>query len=102
MDRATRNDISDILQYIKPGIQYCFYMYIDIAKYGIDTPFMKVWIDRDSNGISLVVMQYHTGMTVYSDRSEWDIKGIAKLVWENNIQSIIGRKDLIIPLLSIV
>ena len=95
MRRATENDIPAILLYLKRKVHDCIYMYIDIAKYGLENPNMKVWLDSDDKGVKLVVMKYHTSISVYSDRKKWDIGAVAQLIEEEKVGSVTGRRDMI-------
>lgn len=95
MRKATENDIPAILVYLKRQVQDCLYMYIDIAKYGLENPNMEVWLDSDKNGVKLVVMKYHTSISVYTDREKWDVEKVAKLIREKHVNSVTARKDII-------
>jgi predicted GNAT family acetyltransferase len=77
-------------------------MYIDIAKYGLDHPEMKVWISGDGGAVSSVVMKYFTSMQVYSPRSP-DMLEIAPLVQQERVPIITGTAEAmrgLLPLLS--
>ena len=95
MRAATQDDVPAILVYLKRHVSDCLYMYIDIAKYGLENPYMKVWLDSDERGIKLVVMKYHTGISVYTDTEDWDISKVAQLIKEENVSSVTGPKDTV-------
>lgn len=92
---ATQNDVPAILTYLKRHVSDCLYMYIDIAKYGLDNPNMKVWFDADTRGIKLVVMKYYTSISVYTDVAEWDADFVADLIRQESVGSVTGKKELI-------
>lgn len=98
---AVETDIREILTYLKNQISDCLYMYIDIAKYGLDNKNMKVWVDTDQDGLSCVVMKYHTGISVYTDREIWDVDGVADLIKSEQAGSVTARKDLCAKLYSL-
>ena len=95
MRKATENDIPAILVYLKRQVQDCLYMYIDIAKYGLENPNMEVWLDSDKNGVKLVVMKYHTSISVYTDREKWNVEKVAKLIREKHVNSVTARRDIV-------
>ncbi|MCR5667217.1 MAG: GNAT family N-acetyltransferase [Eubacterium sp.] len=93
--QASVGDVDAIVSYLRPHVKDCIYMYIDIAKYGLDNPNMKVWIDVKDGAINLVAMKYHTSLTVYTDDAEFDMGVIADMMREYDIYSMTARKDLI-------
>jgi len=95
MRRATKDDVKNILEYLKPEVQNCLYMYIDIGKYGLDSPFMKVWVEEKDSAINCVVMKYHTGIGIYSAADEWDVEGVIEILKEEKPMSITGKHVLI-------
>lgn len=94
MKKATANDIPAILVYLKRHVEDCLYMYIDIGKYGLELPHMQVWFDTNDNGISLVVMKYHTSISIYTDTKNWDVEAVAQLIRKENVNSITGTKAI--------
>lgn len=94
MRSATSEDISAILEYLKRKVSDCLYMYIDIAKYSLDNPNMKVWIDPNEGGPDLVVMKYHTSLSIFSDTDNWDVDAVAEIIAEERPLSITANKDI--------
>ena len=95
MRQAKLDDIPAILTYLKRNIDDCVYMYIDIAKYGLENPNMKVWFDSDENGITLVVMKYHTSISVFTDVDNWNTEEVAEIIRNEGVLSVTGRKDIV-------
>ena len=94
MRKATAIDIPAILAYLKRYVKDCLYMYIDIGKYGLENPNMKVWFDATDNGINIVVMKYHTSISIYTDTENWDVEAVAQLIHSENVESITGTKAI--------
>ena len=93
MFEAQEKDLNKILMYLKTGIQDCIYMYIDIKKYGLSNPAMKVWYDSDISGdLSMVVMKYHTSISFYSENNDSDLKGVVELIKEYGPNSISAKR----------
>ena len=95
MREATQQDIPAILIYLKRHVQSCLYMYIDIGKYGLDNPNLRVWLDEDNRGIKLVVMKYHSSISVYTDDKEWDADAVAQLIQAEQVGSVTAEKSII-------
>ena len=96
MTEASEKDIDNIILYLKENIQDCIYMYIDIKKYRLNNPAMKVWVDKDCNNqIKFVIMKYHTGISLFSTDEEIPKKDLANLIEQNNPGSITGKRNLI-------
>ena len=93
MRKATNNDISDILFFLQKNITECIYMYIDIKKYELDNPAMKIWVDE--NPLTTVVMQYYESLQIYTTESEIDAEWLNEILQENKITMISGRNDII-------
>lgn len=101
MRQAKLDDVPAILTYLKRNIDDCVYMYIDIAKYGLENPNMKVWFDSDDNGITIVVMKYHTSISVFTDVDNWNVEEVSELIRNEGVLSVTGRKDLVEKIHSI-
>lgn len=92
---ATSEKINKILNYLEQNIGNCVYMFIDIGKYGLDNPNIKVWYTEDEDSINLVVMKYHDSLQIYSNKDNWNINSIMELVNSYKVSMISGRLDII-------
>ena len=100
---ATEQEIPAILTYLKRNLADCLYMYIDIAKYGLENPNMKIWINSDQNGVRFVMMKYYSGISVQADENAYDPEEIARIAKEEKATVVRGKKSIvekIEPLLS--
>ena len=96
MIEAEEKDIDKIISYLKGNVQDCIYMYIDIKKYRLNNPAMKVWITKDQEDqINFVVMQYHTSISLFSAGEEIPEKELLNLVEQIRPNSITGKKELV-------
>ncbi len=95
MKIAQKGELSEVLNYLKKGVEDCIYMYIDIKKYGFDNPNMKVWVDFDSEGINLVVMKYHTSISVCARAEGWDVIAVADLIRAESVESVTSTKRIV-------
>ena len=99
MRKALESDLPAVLSYLKNDVGQCLYMYIDIDTYRLSNPAMGVWLDTDDAGnVTLVVMKYHTSISLYTAGSDYDRQAVCDLLKEHEIYSITGQRRLIEPL----
>lgn len=96
MITAKNENVKDILAYLREDVGNCVYMYIDIAKYGLDNPNMDVWFDTDADGnINLSVMKYYDSISVYSRTEDWDAEPVCELIKEKQVGMVSGQSWII-------
>lgn len=95
MREAAEQDRDRILAYLKPQIQDCIYLYIDIMNYGVCGINMKVWLEEEQGEIMLVAMKYYDSFQLYSRGDDWSTDGLCSLFAEHSVAMISGRKDII-------
>ena len=95
MKVAKTEDVSRIIEYIKPNIGECIYLYIDLSVYGVNSEYIKVWYDEDEYGLSLIVLKYHNSLQVYTDRVQWDVEGLLNIIRNYDIDIINGKAIII-------
>lgn len=95
MREAAEQDRDRILAYLKPQIQDCIYLYIDIMNYGVCGINMKVWLEEEQGEIMLVVMKYYDSFQLYSRGDDWSLEELCSLLAENPVAMISGKKDII-------
>ena len=95
MREALPNDIPAILVYLERNIQDCLYMYIDIGKYGLENDHMRVWLDSNEDGLKLVVMKYHTNISIYTDRDDWDAEAVMELIEQEQVNSVTAEEKVV-------
>lgn len=96
MREAQEYDIDEIISYLENNVQDCLYMYIDIKKYRLNNPAMKVWFNRDQNNrINLVIMKYHTSISLHMEGDTVSLSEISRIIHEYNPASITGKKSII-------
>ena len=102
---ATEADLNEIRAFTERDVSKGVYMYIDVRKYGLNNPHMKLWVLRsaNTNRINAVVMKYHDSMSIVADESVVDLGFFADLVNELKPTMVSGELELIkkaIPLLE--
>ena len=91
-DKATE---ARILDYIRPHLGECIYLYIDVSVYGIDSPFLDLWYDEDEDGICFVVMRYHDSLQIYSHKDDWDKGALMDIIREYDIQAVNAKGSML-------
>ena len=93
---ATQRNLEAILAYLRKDIANCLYMYIDIAKYGLEHPNIKVWFDDDEKGqIRLVVMKYYGSISVYTAEEEFNLDGVMEIINHYGVATINAKRPII-------
>lgn len=92
--KAKLKEKKEILTFLYKNIEHCLYLYIDISYYGLDYPYINVWIDRDEyDDIVAVVMKYHENFQIYFKNVYNNVKDIAVLLKEYMPPMINGEKS---------
>ena len=96
MVEAAEHDIDEIVEYLHKGVQDCIYMFVDIKKYRLSNPAMRIWIDKDENNqLTCVVMKYHTGVSVYAETDTYPSDEVIQLIRDLNPMSITAKKTIV-------
>lgn len=90
------SDKSIVLYYIGANYYKCLYLYIDLMYYSIERGEIKSWVQYDKdNSITLVMLQYHTALHIYSDELDYDKQELLQHLYSLNFSIICGRSELI-------
>lgn len=95
MREAIAQEIPAILTYLKRSLADCLYMYIDIAKYGLENPNLKVWLDSNKNGIKFVMINYYSGISIQAGEDSFDPEQVANMIRQQNSAIIRGKRTII-------
>lgn len=98
MKAAQIGDEKILLDYLAKDIANCLYIYADISKYGFKDQNLKVWYDKDADGIRAIVMKYHNNFQIYSSRAFDKVEEIVALINEYKPYGVAGRTELIASL----
>lgn len=86
---------SEILEYIGDEYGKCLYLYIDLLKYGFDNEHVKLWYQKDNEEIKVILLNYYSGVHVYSRQEEFDEADLADLIKKINPSMICGLDTVI-------
>ena len=96
MREATKLQEKKLLDFLEQHVEDCIYLHLDIFHYGLDSDSpIKVWYEEKDDTYSLVVMQFHDGLQVYSPQNDFDPDLIRQIAKEHDIRRIFARKDTI-------
>lgn len=103
MIRCIESDKEKILEYIGKDYGKCAYLYIDFCKYGLSNDNVKVWMQRrENNELCAIVLQYYSGMHVYSRKGDFDPKEISELIKEQQPSLVCGMEETLSKLYGYV
>ena len=93
MIRCTEENRKEILDYIGKDYGQCLYLYVDLLKYGFKNPNIRVWWQKNDNEIKVLVLQYYTGVHVFSKNKEFDEADVVTVLKEINPSMICGMEQ---------
>ena len=87
---------SIVLQYIGDNYYRCLYLYIDLTYYSLENGEIKCWIQYDKyNNITLVMLQYHSALHVYSDKNNFDMLELMRHFEKLKFSIVCGKAEII-------
>lgn len=96
MIKCVEKDFQDILAYIGDRFGECLYLYLDILKYGFSDENIHMWCQKNNGNISLLVLQYYTGMHVFTkDYDTIDFEDLVALIEDRKPTMICGMEKTI-------
>lgn len=93
--KCSANDINRIYEYIGDNYNKCLYLYLDFIKYGLNNTNVKMYIQENDNRIIGIALTYYSGMHIFSQNSELNIKEWIDLISDINPTMICGTKEII-------
>lgn len=96
------DDEQVIENYIGKNYYKCLYLYLDLKKYKFSNPNVKIWIQKNDNNITSIILMYYSGMHVFSKNHDYDIEELKKLIEDRNPTMICGEKKTICDIYNIL
>ncbi len=93
MYKCTDVELSEVLSLLRKDIPNCFYMYVDISKYGLSYPHLSVWLCRKEDELTAVVIKYFNSMQVYA-LPDAELREIAALIELENVPIVTGTAEV--------
>lgn len=88
-------EAGEVTAFLKDDIENSLYIYVDITKYGISNPNMRVWKFLEEGRITGVLMQYHNGIWVYTREPFKDQEEVISLIYKLEPERIAGNLQAI-------
>ena len=99
ISRCTEADAQEILGFIGDDYGRCLYLYLDMIRYGFNTPFVSLWRQNFADGsLSAVWLRYHSGMHVYAPHGYADADEAAAFVRSEHPAMLCGVPDVLKPI----
>lgn len=93
--KCNDNQKKEVLDYIGEEYGKCLYLYIDLVKYGCESEFVKVWKVIGDDGVTMVMLAYHSALHLYSIKLNFDLQEIIPFINEIKPSIICATKPLI-------
>ena len=101
MRLCNERDLPDVLELLRADIPNCFYLYVDVARYGLSHPDMRLWLERREGNIVSVVMKYFDSMQVYALPGA-DMPAIATQITTEGVPIVTGTAEVCDSLASLL
>ena len=99
ISKCAETDAQAILDFIGNDHCRCLYLYLDLIKYGFNTPFVSVWRQNRSDGsLAAVWLRYHSGMHVYVPHGYSDASEAAAFVRSEHPAMLCGVPEALKPI----
>lgn len=92
MIKCNKENEKEILEYIGKDYGQCLYLYMDLLKYGFENENIHVWLQKKDEKITALVLQYYTGVHVFSKERDLDVLDVVELLKEIKPTLICGMK----------
>lgn len=100
--KAVDKDLPLVFSAIGERLYAALYLYTNLRRYGLDNPHINLWIDSAtaSGEILLVIMQYYSGVTLFSNSNTFEPAVAASLLHDLSPSIISGLSQTVDPLVS--
>lgn len=88
------SDLYDVIDYIGEQYYKSLYLFLNIKKYGLENPNIKIWMQVDGS-ISSVILKYHNGMHIFSNSTSFELGSVVDLIKLEHPKIICAEKKII-------
>lgn len=85
----------EIEEYIGKSYNECLYLYLNYKKYGFDNKHVKLYMQKEENIVTSLVLTYYSGMHVYSKNDNFNSSELISFIIKMNPSIICAKKDII-------
>lgn len=87
--------VEQVLSYLEQDLKHALYGYIDIKKYGLENPHLKVYYKKKGTELAAVATEYYKGIQLASLGEELPVAETVDLIRSLDTPMINGRTGLI-------
>ncbi|MGN0334358.1 MAG: GNAT family N-acetyltransferase [Lachnospiraceae bacterium] len=91
---AKQEDVEKLLAYFENDLKNCLYSYIDLKKFGIANPNLKVFLDEEEQ-IRCSALKYYEGLQLFDAYGRMDAEETAMLIRNLNSQIVSSTIEVI-------
>lgn len=92
---AEKAQVDTILKFFEQDLTHCLYSYIDLKKYGINNPNLKIYYYEDKGKITAAAASYYSGLQLYSNNGTLPVEETIKLIDSLKPSLIASAQNLI-------
>ena len=92
---AGEEQVQALLEYYEQDLKNCLYSYIDLKKYGIRNPHLRIFYSERQGRIRAAATEYYKGIQLVSHGEELDVPETLELIERLDTPMINGRWELI-------
>ncbi len=100
--KAKEQDVEKLLAYLEQDLKNCLYSYIDLKKFGIDNPNLKVYFDTNhredcfrADEICCSALKYYEGLQLFDAAGKMNAGETARLIRSLNSHIVSSTVDVI-------
>ena len=91
---AGAQDVPELLAYLEQDLKNCLYSYIDLKKFGIENPNLKVYFDKEEK-VNCTALKYYEGLQLFDAHGRMDAQETAGLIRNLNSHIVSSTVDVI-------
>lgn len=92
---AGEEQVPALLAYFEEDLKNCLYSYIDLKKYGLANPHLRIFVSVRQGRIIAAATEYYKGIQLVSHKEELDVEETLELIHRLDTPMINGRRVLI-------
>ncbi len=92
---AGEEQVPALLAYFEQDLKNCLYSYIDLKKYGLHNPHLRIFVSVRQGRIVAAATEYYKGIQLVSHGEDLDVGETLELIKRLDTPMINGRRELI-------
>lgn len=88
IQKCVREDEDRIISYIGDYYPRCLYLYLDLKKYGIASDTIDIFIQRENDVTTAVMLKYYSCLHAFSRRNDFNANELGRLIEQIDLSMI--------------